>query len=168
MFWHSHCAVRTVTVQVRKKENNKCKGNPWDKSKGGKTWYYQTNYPHHNHPATKDPESHVETHRLSPAEYTKLKNLNQASLKPGKILLLIQFSATDIYPINFVEYVEKNWISLAPLFSNPSFLPFYFFWDLKPLNYSAEDKAQEQINSIKNSLEKMNPSQREIHLNSID
>ncbi|KNZ51657.1 putative signal peptide protein [Puccinia sorghi] len=55
-----------------KKEDNKCKCNPQDKSKfsrligcpfsahntcerGGLVWYYKTKYPHYNHPATKDP-----------------------------------------------------------------------------------------------------------------
>ena len=36
------------------------------------------------------------------------------------------------------------------------------------MNYSQEDEARERINKIKNYLENMNPSEQEVHLDSID
>ncbi|KNZ47852.1 hypothetical protein VP01_6095g1, partial [Puccinia sorghi] len=44
---------------------------------------------------------------------------------------------------------------------------FQLFQDLKPLNYSHEDEAQDKISRINTSLEKMNPCKQEVHLDLI-
>ncbi|KNZ53835.1 hypothetical protein VP01_3122g2, partial [Puccinia sorghi] len=51
-----------------------------------KEWYLETDFHNHNHPASEDPQAHVENHCLTPAQYTKVKNLTQEGLKPAEIL----------------------------------------------------------------------------------
>ena len=93
-----------------KKEDNKRKGDPRDKSKfsrligcpfsahatffkASKEWYFETDYPSHNHPASQDPRAHIANRRLTPAQYEKVKNLTQAGLKPSEILRVMQTTA---------------------------------------------------------------------------
>ncbi|KNZ49744.1 hypothetical protein VP01_481g7 [Puccinia sorghi] len=91
-----------VFVGVERRKKKKTKGKPHDKSnfsrliifpfsahttfhKSNKEWYFETDYPKHNHPASEDPQAHVGNCRLTSAHYPKVKNLPQA-LKPAKIL----------------------------------------------------------------------------------
>jgi len=90
-----------------KKEENKRKGNPCDDSKfsrligcpfsahakfhkPSREWSFATDYPRHNHPPSEDPWAHTENRHLTPAQYSKVKNLTKAGLKPAEILQVMQ------------------------------------------------------------------------------
>ncbi|KNZ46459.1 uncharacterized protein VP01_7244g1, partial [Puccinia sorghi] len=54
--------------------------------KATEEWYFETDYPNHNHPASEDPQAHFKNHHLTPDQYTKVKTLTQAGLKPAEML----------------------------------------------------------------------------------
>ncbi|KNZ45580.1 uncharacterized protein VP01_7g20 [Puccinia sorghi] len=49
-------------------------------------WHVNVDVAHHNHTASTNPCAQIEICHLTPAQFSKLKNLSKAGLSPSKIL----------------------------------------------------------------------------------
>ncbi|KNZ52555.1 hypothetical protein VP01_3523g1 [Puccinia sorghi] len=101
-------------------------------------WYFETDFPNQNHPTSEDPQAHVENGCLTPAQYTKVKDLTQAeptenllatknticaakqrfknespqSLSPMMELSKLDSSATNPHS-NYIKPITGSFFSLA-------------------------------------------------------
>ena len=81
-------------------------------------WYFKCEVSYHKHPALTDPRAHVENCHLTPAQYTKVKNLTEAGLKPAKILRVMQTTMDDgktLLATKNTIYVAKRWVKTESL-----------------------------------------------------
>ncbi|KNZ57754.1 hypothetical protein VP01_2081g5 [Puccinia sorghi] len=107
--------------------NNKCKGNPCENSKfwrlircpftacamfhkpSGK-WNFNFYVANHNHPASTNPCAHIENHCLTPAQFSKVKNLRKAKIL--RVMHTTKGEGKSLLATKNKNYVAKLWMKM--------------------------------------------------------
>ena len=58
-------------------------------------WEFSVDYAAHNNPPLTDLRAHVQNRRLTPAQFSKVKELSKGGLKPSAILNVLHANKTE-------------------------------------------------------------------------
>ncbi|KNZ49671.1 uncharacterized protein VP01_4865g1 [Puccinia sorghi] len=129
------CDRKSQEASVGSKADTKRKGDPRENSKFSRLigfpfaacamfhkttgqWYLKVDASHHNHPDSTNPCSHIENRRLTPAQFSKVKNLSKAGLKPSKILRVMHTTKEEgksLLATKNTIYVAKRQVKFESL-----------------------------------------------------
>jgi len=81
-------------------------------------WYFDVDYPSHNHPPSTDPRAQVQNRRLTPAQFAKVKELSEGGVKPSAILNMLHATKKEgetLLATKNTIYVAKRRVKMESL-----------------------------------------------------